>query len=49
MLPDEIAINKDGGIDISVVIPSYNHALYIAEAIDKIGRASCRERVSSRV
>jgi glycosyltransferase involved in cell wall biosynthesis len=36
MLPDADAINKDGGIDISVVIPSYNHALYIAEAIESV-------------
>lgn len=36
MLPDEDATNKVGGIDISVVIPSYNHALYILEAIDSV-------------
>jgi glycosyltransferase involved in cell wall biosynthesis len=36
MLPDEDAKNKDRGIDISVVIPSYNHALYITEAIDSV-------------
>jgi glycosyltransferase involved in cell wall biosynthesis len=36
MLPDEDATIKDGGIDISVVIPSYNHALYIKEAIDSV-------------
>jgi glycosyltransferase involved in cell wall biosynthesis len=36
MLPDEDAKNKDSGIDISVVIPSYNHALYIAQAMDSV-------------
>lgn len=36
MLPDKVATNKYGGIDISVVIPSYNHALYISEAIDSV-------------
>jgi O-antigen biosynthesis protein len=36
MLPNEDATSKDGGIDISVVIPSYNHVLYIAQAIDSV-------------
>ncbi len=30
------ATRKDGGIDISVVIPSYNHALFIGQAIESV-------------
>lgn len=36
MLPTDGVTRKDGCIDISVVIPSYNHAGFISQAIDSV-------------
>lgn len=36
MLSTDNALHKDDGIDISVVIPSYNHVQFIAQAIDSV-------------
>ena len=33
---NEAATSKNDGIDVSIVIPSYNHALYIGEAIESV-------------